>query len=137
MLGLKRFRSASITIAGIELMHRIRKGQFKLGKLRIKTKRRLKSGRQFSLHGSWLDMAESELAVLASQCLDRRVPDKQILIHHAAWESNRNAITPKPTGSSRPTTPASNSSIYTRPFRRLGADRARSIFCGRLGVGPT
>jgi len=29
MLGLKRFQSASITIAGIELMHRIRKGQFK------------------------------------------------------------------------------------------------------------
>ena len=24
-------------------------------------------------HGSWLDMAESELAVLASQCLDRRI----------------------------------------------------------------
>jgi len=38
MLGLKRFRSASITIAGIELMHRIRKGQFKLGKLGIKNK---------------------------------------------------------------------------------------------------
>ena len=38
MLGLKRFRSASITIAGIELMHRIRKGQFKLGRLRIKDK---------------------------------------------------------------------------------------------------
>jgi len=36
MIGLKRFRCASITIAGIELMHRIRKGQFKLGKLRIK-----------------------------------------------------------------------------------------------------
>jgi transposase-like protein len=39
MLGLKRFRSASITIAGIELMHRIRKGQFKLGKLRIQNNR--------------------------------------------------------------------------------------------------
>src|SRR5208283_2249028 len=38
-LGLKRFRSASITIAGIELMHRIRKGQFKLGKLRIQDNR--------------------------------------------------------------------------------------------------
>ena len=36
MLGLKRFRQASITIAGIELMHRVRKGQFKFGKLRIK-----------------------------------------------------------------------------------------------------
>jgi transposase-like protein len=39
MLGLKRFRSASITIAGIELIHRVRKGQFKLGKLRIKDNR--------------------------------------------------------------------------------------------------
>jgi hypothetical protein len=31
-------------------------------------------------HGSWLDMAESELAVLASQCLARRIADKQVLI---------------------------------------------------------
>ena len=28
VLGFKRFRSAAITISGIELMHRIRKGQF-------------------------------------------------------------------------------------------------------------
>ena len=35
----KRFQRASITIAGIELMHRIRKGQFKLGKLCIKDNR--------------------------------------------------------------------------------------------------
>ena len=39
MLGFKGFRNASITIAGIELMHRIRKGQFKLGWLRIKDNR--------------------------------------------------------------------------------------------------
>ena len=39
MLGLKRFRNASITNAGVELMHRIRKGQFKLGRLRIKKNR--------------------------------------------------------------------------------------------------
>lgn len=30
MLGFKRFRSAATTISGIELMHRIRKGQFDL-----------------------------------------------------------------------------------------------------------
>ena len=30
MLGFRRFRNAAITIAGIELMHRIRKGQFAL-----------------------------------------------------------------------------------------------------------
>ena len=41
-------------------------------------------------HGSWLDMAESELGVLASQCLDRRFADKQILTSEiSAWEKNR------------------------------------------------
>jgi len=38
MLGLKRLRCASITIAGIELTHRIKKGPFNLGKLRIRGK---------------------------------------------------------------------------------------------------
>jgi DDE superfamily endonuclease len=42
-------------------------------------------------HGSWLDMAESELGVLTSQCLDRRIADKQGLIGEvAAWEDARN-----------------------------------------------
>jgi hypothetical protein len=42
-------------------------------------------------HGSWLDMAESELGVVSSQCLDRRIPDKQALIEEvAAWEGDRN-----------------------------------------------
>jgi hypothetical protein len=43
-------------------------------------------------HGSWLDLAESELGVLSSQCLDRRIPDKQTLNEEiAAWE-RRNAL---------------------------------------------
>jgi hypothetical protein len=43
-------------------------------------------------HGSWLDLAESELGVLSSQCLDRRIPDKLTLIDEvAAWEQERNA----------------------------------------------
>jgi hypothetical protein len=43
-------------------------------------------------HGSWLDLAESELGVLSSQCLDRRIPDKPTLIDEiAAWEHDRNA----------------------------------------------
>jgi hypothetical protein len=42
-------------------------------------------------HGSWLDMAESELAVLATQCLDRRIPNKSTLIAEvAAWQRERN-----------------------------------------------
>jgi hypothetical protein len=42
-------------------------------------------------HGSWLDMAESELGVVTSQCFDRRIPDKQPLIAEvAAWQDDRN-----------------------------------------------
>lgn len=42
-------------------------------------------------HGSWLDMAESELSVLATQRLNRRIPDKSALIEEgAAWQDNRN-----------------------------------------------
>ena len=32
-------------------------------------------------HGSWLNMAETELSVLATPCLDRRVPDPITLTH--------------------------------------------------------
>ncbi len=42
-------------------------------------------------HGSWLDMAESELSVLSSQCLDRRIPDQRVLKDEVeAWEADRN-----------------------------------------------
>jgi len=42
-------------------------------------------------HGSWLNLAESELGVLSSQCLDRRIPDRQTLVAEvAAWEHDRN-----------------------------------------------
>ena len=42
-------------------------------------------------HGSWLDMAESELSVLSTQCLDQRIPDEQMLVEEvAAWERSRN-----------------------------------------------
>jgi transposase-like protein len=37
MPWLKRFQHASVTIAGIELMHRIRNNQFELGKLGAKS----------------------------------------------------------------------------------------------------
>ncbi len=42
-------------------------------------------------HGSWLDMAESELAVLSRQCLDRLIPDAKTLVSEvAAWTKRRN-----------------------------------------------
>ena len=36
MLGFKRFRNAATTISGIELMHRIRKGQFDFSAIGLK-----------------------------------------------------------------------------------------------------
>jgi len=42
-------------------------------------------------HGSWLNMAEIELGVLARQCLDRRIPDQETLHWETqAWQSQRN-----------------------------------------------
>ena len=53
--------------------------------------RRLVELRYTPKHGSWLNMAESELGVLSSQCLNRRIPDKQTLSREvAAWQASRN-----------------------------------------------
>jgi len=42
-------------------------------------------------HGSWLDMAEIEIGVMARQCLDRRIPDQDSLKHEIkAWQDKRN-----------------------------------------------
>jgi hypothetical protein len=42
-------------------------------------------------HGSWLNMAEIELSVLARQCLDRRIPDQKSLRHEVnVWQQSRN-----------------------------------------------
>jgi transposase-like protein len=40
MLGFKKFANAKVTISGIELMQKIRKGQFNTGKLRSSMKAR-------------------------------------------------------------------------------------------------
>src|SRR4029079_11264777 len=42
-------------------------------------------------HGSWLNMAETDLCILGRQCLDRRIPDQEFLTREiAAWEDSRN-----------------------------------------------
>jgi len=42
-------------------------------------------------HGSWLNMAEMELSVIARQCLDRRIPDMATLRKEVnAWQVQRN-----------------------------------------------
>ena len=44
-------------------------------------------------HGSWLNMAETELSVLSTQCLDRRLGAKSELQSEvAAWEQRRNTV---------------------------------------------
>ena len=43
-------------------------------------------------HGSWLNMAESEISIMNSQCLDRRLDSvSQIVAEVAPWEAKRNA----------------------------------------------
>jgi hypothetical protein len=37
-------------------------------------------------HGSWLNIAEIELAVLSNMCLSKRIPDREIL--HREVEAN-------------------------------------------------
>lgn len=47
-------------------------------------------------HGSWLDVAEMELSVLARQCLDRRIPDMPTLRQEVrSWEQTRNTAVVK------------------------------------------
>ena len=42
-------------------------------------------------HGSWLDMAEIEIGVMSRQCLNRRIPDQEILrIEIETWQEQRN-----------------------------------------------
>lgn len=43
-------------------------------------------------HGSWLNMAETELSVLSRQCLDRRIDDRDAMAGEiATWQADRNA----------------------------------------------
>ena len=49
-------------------------------------------------HGSWLNMAEIEIGVMARQCLDRRIPDRGVL--PAAWQAQRNLDAVQWTGAS-------------------------------------
>jgi hypothetical protein len=43
-------------------------------------------------HGSWLNMAETELSILSRQCLDRRIDNRDHLAREiATWQADRNA----------------------------------------------
>jgi DDE superfamily endonuclease len=43
-------------------------------------------------HGSWLNMAETEIRIMNGQCLDRRLDGQELIAREvAAWEEKRNA----------------------------------------------
>jgi len=43
------------------------------------------------VHGSWLNMAEIEISVLETECLNRRIPNRDTLQKEViAWENRRN-----------------------------------------------
>jgi hypothetical protein len=42
-------------------------------------------------HASWLNMAQIEIGILSRQCLDRRIPSRQLLHSEVnAWQEARN-----------------------------------------------
>lgn len=47
-------------------------------------------------HASWLNLAETELAVLGRQCLERRSAEREVLVREVAvWQEKRNAAVVK------------------------------------------
>jgi hypothetical protein len=44
-------------------------------------------------HGSWLNMAETELSILSRQCLDRRIESQELMAQEIGiWETSRNEL---------------------------------------------
>jgi hypothetical protein len=88
MLGFNWIRTAAITIAGIELLHRIHTGQFDLGKLRLKDR---------TAPAIWIT------ALSARQSAERQglafavssfAPAVETLLNTELWEVNRPNRTP-------------------------------------------
>jgi hypothetical protein len=81
MLGFKGLRNAAITIAGIELMHRIRKGQFGLGHLGVQ-------GRACSLERGCLGLEVStpqrERLLVPAICTRARLAKAVEAVGHSA-----------------------------------------------------
>jgi len=67
-------------------------------------------------HGSWLNMVEIEIGVLNEQCLDRYIPDREMLASEiAAWERSRNER---------------KATVWTRPHERCEVSTgAHSMIC--------
>jgi len=84
------------------------------------------------------------IGVLSSQCLSRRIPDKQKLKRRSPPGGTiATTITPRPTGNSRPATPAWGSRDSTphlndsgRLVRLSGDEPQRSRSAARAGISP-
>ena len=47
-------------------------------------------------HGSWLNVAEAQISVMASQCLNRRIESIELMTEQVgAWEMARNGLGPR------------------------------------------
>jgi hypothetical protein len=73
MLGFKRFRTAATTIAGIELLLRIRKGQFNLSRLRFRD-RAAPAGLERRT-GSPVKLAAPEIVILDHMAIRQFAPE--------------------------------------------------------------
>ena len=81
-------------------------------------------------HDSWLDMVESERAVLSRPCLDRRLTDTYTAIRKvAAWQTERNTEHANP----QPLIPAS-SPVYAT-LRRLRETRSSWALMSAMTIG--
>ncbi len=72
-------------------------------------------------HGSWLDLAESELGILFAQCLDRRIPESRpSSTKSPPGSTTAMSTTPSQIGTSPPRMPVSNLSAYILNLTELG-----------------
>ncbi len=79
-------------------------------------------------HGSWLNVAECELAVLATQCLDRRLPDLGTVAREvAAWDAAATPTGRRSSGTSPPPRPAASSSTSIPTRRNQHGRRLKTV----------
>jgi hypothetical protein len=68
-------------------------------------------------HGSWLNIAEIELAVLSNICLSQRIPDKETIRREIEANVRERNLKAKPVGASRIKTLGVNRLDSIQPFR--------------------
>ena len=68
-------------------------------------------------HASWLNQVEIELSVLSGQCLERRIPNVEVLSSEiATWESQRNQQKPSVCWGFKTKDARKKCSVYIRAF---------------------